>query len=289
MFAHAHPEKMTDELLNQLIATLLLLPPDWSVVPVDANKRPLGYNWLSSPLTPPILARQLQRGEGIIWVLNKSGDRYRVRPSGYGLLTGVAPHYFIALDQDGLAGRKQLNSLCRGETLPPTIAFSSGRTGHCQYLYKMPAATKTRKLGNLEIRGTGCMSVLPPSVHPLTKGYQWLCDSHKREVAIAPEWLVQLAIQPRKSSSQVCSYSYREETQTAIKLLRRIRGEWADLYHSWIAVGMALKSVDEGLLTYWEEWSQHSSKYKPGECAYKWHSFKGKGITLSSLYYYASL
>jgi DNA polymerase-3 subunit beta len=27
-----------------------------------------------------------------------------VRPSGYGLLTGVAPHYFIALDQDGLAG-----------------------------------------------------------------------------------------------------------------------------------------------------------------------------------------
>lgn len=280
---------MSNEFLNQLITTLLLLPPNWSVVPVDANKRPLGYNWLSSPLTPLFLARQLQRGRGIIWVSNRVGERYRVRPSGYGLLTGVAPHYLIALDQDGRRGRKQLNNFTRGEILPPTIAFSSGRTGHCQYLFKMPAATRTRKLGNLEIRGTGCMSVLPPSIHPLTKGYQWLCDPQKREVAIAPEWLVNLTKQPRRSVSQRYSYCDRDETQTAIKLLKRIRGEWADLYHSWIAIGMALKSVDEGLLTYWEEWSQHSSKYKPGECEYKWNSFKKAGITIGSLYYYAKL
>ena len=67
---------MRNELVERLITTLLLLPPDWSVVPVDANKRPLGYNWLLSPLTSLLLARQLELGGGIIWVLNKSGDRY---------------------------------------------------------------------------------------------------------------------------------------------------------------------------------------------------------------------
>ena len=48
----------------------------------------------------------------------------------------------------------------------------------------------------------------------------------------------------------------------------------ADDYNEWIAVGMALKAIDEGLLSDWDAWSSQSSKYKPGECSNKWKTFK---------------
>lgn len=52
---------------------------------------------------------------------------------------------------------------------------------------------------------------------------------------------------------------------------------------------MALKSVSEELLSAWDEWSRQSAKYKPGECDYKWQSFREKGVTLGTLYYFARL
>jgi hypothetical protein len=52
---------------------------------------------------------------------------------------------------------------------------------------------------------------------------------------------------------------------------------------------MALKSVSEKLLSAWDKWSQQSAKYKPGECGYKWRSFREKGVTLGTLYYFARL
>lgn len=46
-----------------------------------------------------------------------------------------------------------------------------------------------------------------------------------------------------------------------------------DDYDPWITVGMGLKH--EGLsLDVWDSWSRHSSKYKDGECAARWRSFK---------------
>ena len=51
---------------------------------------------------------------------------------------------------------------------------------------------------------------------------------------------------------------------------------------------MALKSVSEELLLEWDRWSQQSTKYKPGECEYKWDTFRG-GVTIGTLYYFARL
>lgn len=121
--------------------------------------------------------------------MGKDDRSYLVRPQGYGLLTGVAPHYFIAVDLDGTEAGEQLTKLSRGRSLPATVAFCSGRTGHCQYLFEMPRPVKTSMLGKLQIRGCGSMSVLPPSVHPLTGRYHWLSHPQKRKVAPAPEWL----------------------------------------------------------------------------------------------------
>ena len=70
----------------------------------------------------------------------------------------------------------------------------------------------------------------------------------------------------------------------ALSYLDAISYYRADDYDEWLAVGMALHSIDEELLSEWDKWSSQSAKYKPGECAKKWRSFStGGGVTLGSL------
>lgn len=75
--------------------------------------------------------------------------------------------------------------------------------------------------------------------------------------------------------------------RTAKFLLTKIHPKYADDYHWWIKVGMALKFISPSLLEEWDKWSRLSPKYKAGECDYKWHSFNGRGITDRTLYWLA--
>lgn len=57
-------------------------------------------------------------------------------------------------------------------------------------------------------------------------------------------------------------------------------------YREWLEIGMALK--DGGFnCNVWDEWSRSSDKYERGECARKWDSFEGSGITIATLFYRA--
>ena len=57
-------------------------------------------------------------------------------------------------------------------------------------------------------------------------------------------------------------------------------------YDEWLKVGMALKR--EGAdLSVWDNWSSHGHKYKAGECARKWRSFKRNEVTGGTLYHIA--
>jgi len=72
--------------------------------------------------------------------------------------------------------------------------------------------------------------------------------------------------------------SYNNNTWSSIdwskSYLQALSIHRADDYNEWIAVGMALKAIDEGLLSDWDAWSGQSTKYKPGECSNKWKTFK---------------
>jgi replicative DNA helicase len=71
--------------------------------------------------------------------------------------------------------------------------------------------------------------------------------------------------------------SYNNNTWSSIdwskSYLQALSIHRADDYNEWIAVGMALKAIDEGLLSDWDAWSGQSTKYKPGECSNKWKTF----------------
>ena len=213
-----------------------------------------------------------------------------------------------------------MESLCdrAQKYLPPTIAFTSGRKYRSQRLYLIPNSKawevksrkiKTGKDEHLEFRGKNLASILPPSFHPEGRNYKWLpgCSPSERQIEIAPDWVIaqMLAKQEKARKFNLPQEKYNRrygvdryahlipsiETniQTALVLLEVIHPRFADDYHSWIQVGMALHSVSPILFKAWDTWSQLSPKYKSGECAYKWQSFNKTGITIRTLFRLANL
>jgi hypothetical protein len=70
----------------------------------------------------------------------------------------------------------------------------------------------------------------------------------------------------------------------ALSYLSALSPYRADDYDNWLAVGMALHSVNDSLLTEWDNWSRQSSKYQADECEKKWKSFKISGkVSIGSL------
>lgn len=66
----------------------------------------------------------------------------------------------------------------------------------------------------------------------------------------------------------------RDEIALARRALERLSDSRADDRESWIHVGMALHSVSPELLADWDAWSKKSAKYKDGDCARAWRSFR---------------
>lgn len=299
----------------KLINTLKILPPHWRIIPVNHNKQPLGYSWQQHPFSPLQMLEDLTH-RGSVTVLGKARQPYYVTPPGIGLLCGqTETEFLLALDIDGNSAMALVDQLSRGQGLPSTVAFTSGREGRAQYLFTLPSFPKLFKSRRiitapgeaLELRGEGHQSVLPPSPHPLTGHYRWIHRPDTTKVAPAPNWVVELLSRPQtephpskgfKTIVPVCDRKSiilppsKRTCATSITLaqllLEVIHPNYADNYQSWIFIGMALKYISHSLLPDWDTWSQLSSKYQRDECQYKWESFKGFGITDRTLHYYAN-
>jgi hypothetical protein len=282
-------------------SSIKLLPSHWPLTLVNGNKQPLGLNWQHNPYTPKQAISIFKRG--YITLKGKYG-RYQVQPEGFGVLCGHNSQEFLfAIDCDGESAHQYLQQLGQ---LPPTVSFTSRRPGRCQYLYKLPShqCLKSCKVTTapkeaLEIRGSHHQSVLPPSPHPITGQYRWINSPADVQVARSPQWLIQWIEQqttkPPKPKNNRKPFHQNENQwfpnstteDAAVALLELIPSYYADDYDTWIKVGMALKSISPSLLHAWDHWSQQSCKWKPGECAYKWGSFNGVGISVGTLYWLA--
>ena len=172
--------------------------------------------------------------------------------------------------------------------LPKSVAFTSGKPNRAQILYYVePKISSFKNVKHqLEIRGSGHQSLLPPSSHPKTTGYYWLHSPRSVEIARINSDRLKVLRPIRKPKT---NYGNNHDLLQAQRLLWQIHPKYADDYWHWLSIGMALHSVDFSLLEDWDTWSQHSKKYKPKECAYKWNSFKKQGYTIGTLYYYANL
>lgn len=270
--------------LERLIQGLCRLPNYWRLVPC-LNKKPLGKKWQSNYYSPQVLWHSLIH-KGRVWVNGKQG-LYPAVPNGYSLLCGhqVGDRYLVAIDCDSHEALNQLEQM----KFPPTVSYSSGRSGRRQYLYYVDQAIESFKSSNgLEVRGKNLLSTLPPSVHPLTGNYYWLNAPDELQIAtISNLWLNQLRPKPKSTLPKFETKKF--SSKTVEELVYAISPIYADIYHDWIRVGMALKDWDERLLWLWDDWSRSSHKYHTGECRYRWSTFNGSGITFRTVYYYAKI
>ena len=298
-------------------SVLSSIPNYWLLTPTKA-KRPLRDGWQTEAKIPrQELLRLLKEGQWLNKRNPKPGEstEWHCRWDGIGLRTGVISGGLVALDQDGPSAIPKILELSGGEELPKTVAFSSGREGRSQYLFRVPeeywSAIETKKyktgvkgddgeIEQVELRWNGCQSVLPPSAHPLTEGYHYLpgCAPWECEIAVAPAWIIERMLcesskpEPTPHTSQPKRHSTSSTYQTndrwtdeqwAISYLDALSSSRADDYDEWLAVGMGLHSVSDSLLSKWDAWSQQSSKYKSGDCEKKWKSFGSSGVSIASL------
>lgn len=303
--------------LQRIIATNL----DFPLVPIGNNKQPIGDRWQQRPFTATQLMTALFQDGVEVAIKNQP---QKIQPLGFGLITGLSltvrgfTYYLMALDQDGASAYRKINELSGGESLPKTVAFTSGRPGRCQYLFLIPEeykhAIKTKKIKTgvigddgkgeqLEFRWTNLQSVLPPSVHPTTGSYHWVegCAIDETEIAIAPDWIIEQMLVEEVGNrewrigrttppSTYESPLPSSDIDYALSYLNALSSFRADDYDQWLAVGMALHSVDDSLLDEWDRWSSQSAKYKSGDCERKWRSFSpGGGVKLGTLAHMAKL
>ncbi len=309
-----HNSTLSDRLsggLRRIQSTNLELP----LVPLGGNKQPLGDGWQNRPFTADELIKAIANGGVKVPI---KGQIKKIQLQGYGLLTGRPitidenTYYLMAVDQDGPSAIDKIAELSEGTPLPKTVAFASGRPGRCQYLFLVPERfrddLKTKKIKTgvigddgkgeqLEFRWKNLQSVLPPSVHPTTGSYHWVegCAIDETEIAYAPDWIIQQMLVERVGNpesgvgratppSTYESPLPRSDIDYAISYLNALSSLRADDYDQWLAVGMALHSVDDSLLDEWDRWSARSAKYKSGDCHRKWRSFStGGGVKLGTL------
>jgi hypothetical protein len=164
------------------------IPYPWPLVPV-VGKRPGKKNWVNKECDRSQILAELQTGKA----------------TGIGLKLGNG---LLAVDIDGESAAKLLLKLSGGNTFPVTTVWTSGRPGRRQYLLSVEEKNWPRcrnlRIGTgtvgddgkeecLEFRWLGTQSVLPPSIHPLTKKpYTWINNPLETPPALAPEWLISL-------------------------------------------------------------------------------------------------
>ncbi|MHC5916106.1 MAG: plasmid replication protein, CyRepA1 family [Nostoc sp.] len=182
------------------------LPIPFSLTPLR-DKRPYRENWQNEETVDrELIKSEIEDGHSAI---NKNGKEYTIYSSGYGLRTGDPSNGILAIDIDGISAQPLLEKLSGGE-LPETVSFTSGKKGRQQLLFQIPdehrelltqftraVVSQTDDLKcnpgeQLEFRYNRMQSCLPPSRHPETGSYQWINSPEDIEIAIAPQWLLDL-------------------------------------------------------------------------------------------------
>lgn len=274
---------------HKVLASLEAIDLDWQLIPIDDRKRPVDPETGALRRAWATTATDL---DGIKALARSPHVR------AVGVVLGPQSGGLLAIDFDGPHGDSTFR-LVFGRSpkdLPPTVGWSSGRPSRRQLAFYVPLEYWDDLRGRrswehngvtcLELRWIGHQSVIA-GAHPDTNGYHWIDGGNPADirVATAPDWLLEPLFKAPEEPAHVTYQPTAQDADRAVEVLQHIKPR--DDYASWMKVGMALHSVDPGLLAAWVEWSRRSANFDEAECLVKWNSFKSSGITIGSLFFLA--
>lgn len=275
-------------LSDAILQSLGALDSDWRLIPCDDRKRPV------NPTTGNLQENWAVHATDLDGITHLAQSPH---VHAIGLVLGPDSGV-IAVDFDGTGSTATFKEVYGKlySDLPTTVSWSSGRPNRRQLAFRVPLDywphLRNRRVWNrngatvLELRWAGHQSIIA-GAHPDTAGYHWLPGRSPDDLSVAdaPDWLLEPLLK-RPAESPADEYQpTAADVDQALTLLSHIQAR--DDYESWLAVGMALHSVDPGLLSNWVEWSRGCSTFNEEECLTKWSSFKKRGITIGTLHYYA--
>ena len=266
------------------------LPSDWALLPLDGGKKPI------DPVTG-FLMKDWTNHPGFT-----IDEIQELKPPAVGVLLGPTSFGLLAVDFDGPGSEQQFQSVYGrpSSDLPPSLSWTSGKPERRQvvfivdldwweFLQGKKAWRNERGSTVLELRWKGHQSAIA-GAHPETAGYRWLPGCSPEDIpepAVAPDWLlIPLLVDP---APEVISCNGCHDQERAIAMLASLPATDFTDYHSWLKVGMALHSVDPGLLNAWVAWSAGMPNFDEAECLRKWESFgdHGSPVTIATLYFWA--
>ena len=286
---------------------LELISKEWPLTPLGASKDPYIRSWQNTPYSIHEIENEILKGQC----------------KAIGLLSGPVynlPYGLVWVDVDGPSVYDLVDGLAGDSidvSLPKTLTIMSGKIGRERKLYRLDrekhkhfvrnkytwhAETAKEKLEILWKKHQGVLMGLHPETDgyytPPEEGFEW-CN----QLPELPDWILNCIINknvkqglPAKETTRIvgptfavnAEASLERDMQLATEAMWGMPPEACDDYDIWITVGQSLHSLDDSLLSDWDEWSKQSEKYRDGDCQKRWLTFdKGGARTLGSLIHIA--
>jgi len=167
--------------------------------------------------------------------------------------------------------------------------------GGYHIIYSGHGRNSTKPWLGVDTRGDGGLFIAPPSrLYDKDENYigtYIAVDNWNKEPAPIPiDLFEKLELNRKKNNSKYDDLDF-ELTDENIKRVERALNKinTYDSYNDWVSIGLACKSIDDGIIGFklWNDWSKKSSKYNEEEMEYKWDSFKPQEITVGTIFHLA--
>ena len=178
-----------------------------------------------------------------------------------------------------------------GLPVPTLQVDTGGKSVHTYYLLEEPCTPeqwRTLQQGFIyhlksdpSLHNPGRVMRLAGSIHPDTGEVAKVVNNNGESYPL--ETFTSLLAIPKAQEH----HNTKDDVSAAIEYLNHMGASVAEEYHSWVKVGMALKAISPSLKDEWARWSSQSSKPLNTNFDEKWDSFKGSGVGIGTLWYYA--
>jgi hypothetical protein len=222
----------------------------------------------------------------------KVRENWAVHPSANIAIACGAGSRIIVVEDDSDEARAELDALEGKHGALPRTSKSKTRRGHHRYL-SIPDGVRVPHKGQkpgspLEIISDGHYVVAPPSIHPSGTRYEWVDDV--TDIAEAPDWLIQYAIEKtgRTNSPEAHSEKGEARIRDALRFLS------SDKEEDWFHRAAEIESLKWGEKGYaiLDDWSKttRGDNYSPHQNRQRWDALKAdhqNKRTIASLLYEA--